>query len=96
MRMLVSFFLALSFWVGLPAPGPAADGPVKRLLYVTSRDGAGGKGGKGIYVYDIDRGHKLVKFIDMPRLGGTRGACTRPPPTGCGSLTATTRSSAWT
>ncbi len=47
---------------------------VQRLLYVTSRDGAGGHGGKGIYIYDIDHGHKLVKFIEMPELGGTRGA----------------------
>jgi DNA-binding beta-propeller fold protein YncE len=46
-----------------------------RYLYVSSRDGAGGKGGKGIYVYDIDKGHKLVKFIAMPELGGTRGMC---------------------
>jgi YVTN family beta-propeller protein len=51
-----------------------ADDSVRRLLYVSSRDGAGGRGGKGIYVYDIDHGHKLVKFIDMPELGGTRGA----------------------
>lgn len=55
------------------APLTAEDG-VRRLLYVTSPDGAGGRGGKGIYVYDLDDGHKLVKFIAMPELGGTRGA----------------------
>ncbi len=47
----------------------------RHLLYVTSRDGAGGRGEKGIYVYDIDNGHKLDKFIKLPQLGGTRGAC---------------------
>lgn len=51
-----------------------AEEEVRRLLYVSSRDGAGGRGGKGIYVYDIDNGHRLVKFIEMPKLGGTRGA----------------------
>jgi 6-phosphogluconolactonase (cycloisomerase 2 family) len=47
----------------------------RRYLYVSSRDGAGGKGDKGIYVYDIDNDHKLVKFISIPQLGGTRGFC---------------------
>ncbi|GIW82219.1 MAG: hypothetical protein KatS3mg105_4026 [Gemmatales bacterium] len=51
-----------------------ADEGVHRYLYVSSRDGAGGFGDKGIYVYDIDAGHKLVKFISLPQLGGTRGA----------------------
>src|SRR4051794_36958423 len=75
MRIFTLLLLAASFLVVLRAPAPAADTQVKRLLYVTSRDGAGGKGDKGIYVYDIDNGHKLVKFIAMPQLGGTRGAC---------------------
>ncbi len=52
-----------------------AEDELKHLLYVTSRDGAGGKGGKGIYVYDMDNDHKLVRFIEMPQLGGTRGSC---------------------
>jgi hypothetical protein len=73
MRILALLAVVLSLCPGSPAP--AADAPLKRLLYVTSRDGAGGKGEKGIYVYDIDNGHKLVKFIALPELGGTRGAC---------------------
>jgi DNA-binding beta-propeller fold protein YncE len=72
MRYLL--FLIASLVIFFPAA--RADEPkVKRLLYVTSRDGAGGKGDKGIYVYDVDDGHKLVRFIEMPKLGGTRGAC---------------------
>lgn len=55
--------------------GVAAADDVRHLLYVTSRDGAGGRGAKGIYVYDIDRDHQLVRFIELPKLGGTRGAC---------------------
>ena len=73
MRILTPFVIALSFIAGSSTPASAADTSLKRLLYVTSRDGAGGKGDKGIYVYDIDNGHKLVKFIPMPQLGGTRG-----------------------
>ncbi|HEX3315863.1 MAG TPA: hypothetical protein VHR72_13265, partial [Gemmataceae bacterium] len=46
-----------------------------RQLWVSSRDGAGGKGKPGIYIYDIDNGHKLVKFHAMPELAGTRGMC---------------------
>ena len=48
---------------------------LERYLYVSSRDGAGGQGEKGIYVYDVDDGHKLVKFIPLPKIGGTRGMC---------------------
>lgn len=75
MRKLMLLILVLPLSIGTLASGSAVDRPVKRLLYVTSRDGAGGKGDKGIYVYDIDNNHKLVKFIEMPQLGGTRGAC---------------------
>ncbi len=75
MRKLTWSFVALALGLFLAMPMSAADNGVKRLLYVTSRDGAGGKGDKGIYVYDIDNGHKLVKFISMPQLAGTRGAC---------------------
>ncbi len=48
---------------------------VKRLLYVTAPDGAMASSGckPGIYVYDIDDGHKLVKHISIPDMGGTRG-----------------------
>ncbi len=48
---------------------------LRRLVYVTSLDGAGGQGAPGIYVYDIDQAHELVRFVPMPNLGGTRGAC---------------------
>jgi len=48
--------------------------PVQRLLYVTAPDGAMKASGKpGIYVYDIDDGHKLLRHISIPNLGGTRG-----------------------
>jgi DNA-binding beta-propeller fold protein YncE len=67
--------LALLVVVGCFSPFAAAEEQLSRLVYVTSRDGAGGRGDKGIYVYDIDNGHKLVRFIEMPQLGGTRGAC---------------------
>jgi DNA-binding beta-propeller fold protein YncE len=72
MRILTSFLVAGLLGIGFVA---AAEDTPKRLLYVTSRDGAGGKGDKGIYFYDVDRGHKLVKFIPMAQLGGTRGVC---------------------
>jgi DNA-binding beta-propeller fold protein YncE len=75
MCRLTRIILVLSLWIGLIVPATAAENPVQRLLYVTSRDGAGGKGDKGIYIYDIDNGHKLVKFLALPQLGGTRGAC---------------------
>ena len=58
------------------AVGNAEDAAVKRLLYVTSPDGAGGSRNRpGIYVFDIDDGHKLVKYIPLPKMGGTRGCC---------------------
>ena len=71
--MRLSAIVVLSVALGSLATTGAAETPLKRLLYVTSRDGAGGKGDKGIYIYDIDNGHKLVKFIPLPQLGGTRG-----------------------
>ncbi len=66
--VLAALTLELSY------PAVAGEEDVRQLLYVTSRDGAGGRGDKGIYVYDIDHGHRLVKFISLPSLGGTRGA----------------------
>ena len=70
-RILTIAALALS------CLSPVAFGQEKlsRHLYVSSRDGAGGKGKPGIYIYDIDNGHKLVKFHAMPELAGTRGMC---------------------
>lgn len=65
---------AFLVFVFLVVSSAAAEDSLRRLLYVTSRDGAGGYGGKGIYVYDIDNHHQLIKFIAMPDLGGTRGA----------------------
>ena len=54
----------------------AAEEDVKRLLYVTSPDGAGGsRNPPGLYVYDIDDDHKLVKHVSIPDMGGTRGCC---------------------
>lgn len=75
MRALKLVVAILSLLALALTPSFSADTPVKRFLYVSSRDGAGGKGDKGIYVYDIDNGHKLVKFIALPQLGGTRGFC---------------------
>lgn len=73
-QTLCSLGLLLLLLAASPFAASAEEG-VRRLLYVTSRDGAGGRGDKGIYIYDIDNGHKLVKFIELPKLGGTRGAC---------------------
>jgi DNA-binding beta-propeller fold protein YncE len=70
------FLLAL---VGTAHPSAAGEptsgrGDVNRLLYVTAPDGAMRHSAKpGIYVYDIDDGHKLVRFISIPDMGGTRG-----------------------
>jgi DNA-binding beta-propeller fold protein YncE len=51
----------------------------QRLLYATVPDGAMKSPGKpGIYVYDIDDGHKLVKHISIPDMGGTRGVVVSP------------------
>ena len=56
--------------------GQAAEQGERHLLYVTVPDFAGGTRHKpGIYVYDIDDGHKLVKRIDIPGMGPTRGSC---------------------
>ena len=60
--------------LGASSPRAAADEPLQRLLYVISPDAAGGRGGKGIYVFDVDNGHKLVRKIDLP-LKGLRGVC---------------------
>ncbi|MDP7289520.1 MAG: hypothetical protein QGH94_16175, partial [Phycisphaerae bacterium] len=72
---LIAMAVIFSF---VPLTGLAADAAaekgVKRLLYVTAPDGAMRNRAKpGIYVYDIDDGHKLVKHISIPDMGGTRG-----------------------
>jgi hypothetical protein len=59
---------------GIPFPTAATQEPIRRLLYLVSPDGAGGQGGRGFYVFDLDYGHKLVRKIDLP-LKGTRGVC---------------------
>ncbi len=71
MRQLLGFLIVIACLNQLAV----AQDKLTRLVYVTSLDGAGGTGEKGIYVYDIDNNHKLVRFIEMPQLGGTRGAC---------------------
>ena len=69
-------FVLLACLLGMFASTLAlADDSLKRYVYVTSLDGAGGRGDKGIYIYDIDNGHKLARFIPLPTLGGTRGSC---------------------
>lgn len=70
------FGLVLGALALLGTSFPTADSqePVRRLLYVVSPDGAGGRGGRGIYVFDMDTGHKFVRKIDLP-LKGTRGVC---------------------
>jgi DNA-binding beta-propeller fold protein YncE len=52
----------------------SGEGAVKRLLYVTAPDGAMRQTAEpGIYVYDIDQGHRLARHISIPDMGGTRG-----------------------
>jgi DNA-binding beta-propeller fold protein YncE len=63
--------------LGTPSLLPAAPAE-QHLLYVTVPDGAGGSKGRGIYIFDIENGHKLVRQIDIPDIGGTRGVCASP------------------
>jgi YVTN family beta-propeller protein len=76
--MLVGVGLTLSALVlallGTSWPAAASQEPVRRLLYLVSPDAAGGQGSRGIYVFDLDAGHKLVRKIDLP-LKGARGVC---------------------
>jgi len=69
--------IAIAVIVSLaPAPGLSAETEkgVKRLLYVTAPDGAMRARAKpGIYIYDIDDGHKFVRHFSIPDMGGTRG-----------------------
>lgn len=64
--------------LGGEAFATAAEDGARRLLYVTVPDGAGGSKGHGIYIFDIDDGHKFVRKIDVPDMGGTRGVCASP------------------
>jgi len=59
------------------SPETSAAKKIQRLLYVTVPDGAaaGITRGQGILIYDIDNGHKLLRQIDIPDIGGTRGVC---------------------
>src|SRR5262245_43168652 len=76
--MLVRVGLALYALVlallGTSWPTAASQEPVRRLLYLVSPDAAGGQGGRGVHVFDLDDGHKLVRKIDRP-LKGARGVC---------------------
>ena len=68
-RMVIAAIVSLA-----PITGLAADKGVKRLLYVAAPDGAMRSPAKpGVYVYDIDDGHKLVKHISIPEMGGALG-----------------------
>lgn len=62
------------------SPGAIQEAPLRRYLYMTSPDAAqrphGGGGRTGIYVFDIDDGHRFVRFIDVPQfVDGLRGFC---------------------
>src|SRR3954469_19890106 len=49
---------------------------LKRYLYLSTPDGAQpGGSGRGILVFDIDNGHRLVRRIDVPFKEGLRGFC---------------------
>jgi len=75
-RQRLVWGLAGLILLGAVAPTWSGEPGVKRLLYVTAPDGAGGtRNPPGLYVYDIDDGHKLLKHIPIPDMGGTRGCC---------------------
>src|SRR5581483_2152636 len=59
MRLGPFLFTLVLALLGISLPTAASQGPVRRLLYLVSPDAAGGQGGRGIYVFDIDDGHKL-------------------------------------
>ncbi len=76
--------VATGAWLGrLPAVARSAsadeDG-VRRYLYMSSPDAAQRSHGDGIYVFDIDDGHRFVKFVEVPQFkGGLRGFCSSLP-----------------
>ena len=54
----------------------AADRALKRYLYLSTPDAAqGASSDKGIFVFDIDDGHRLVRRIEIPFKEGLRGLC---------------------
>ena len=53
MNHRIGSWLVLFILLGIPSFAAAAESEVRKLLYVTSRDGAGGRGDNGIYIYDI-------------------------------------------
>jgi DNA-binding beta-propeller fold protein YncE len=55
---------------GAVARRVAAAGPVQRRLYITNAS--------GISVYDIDRGHTLLRRIDVPDSGDYKGIAASP------------------
>src|SRR5438046_2197750 len=60
----------------LIAPSLSAANGLKRYLYVSSPDAAQeGRTDKGIFVFDIDNGHRFVRRIDIPFKEGLRGFC---------------------
>lgn len=65
MRRIV---LTFSCILGLAVTGWAEAPGVQRLLYLSMPDGAQkqGRGKAGIYIFDIDDGHRFVRRIDMP------------------------------
>jgi hypothetical protein len=67
-------FLILAFHL-LPSLCAAESG-LKRYLYLSTPDGAQeGGSGKGILVFDIDNGHRLVRRIPIEFKEGLRGFC---------------------
>jgi DNA-binding beta-propeller fold protein YncE len=62
--------LAGCAWLALSSAGPANAAGVERRLYVTDKT--------GISVYDIDRGHALVRKIAIPDSGDYPGIAASP------------------
>src|SRR5881397_1158377 len=67
-HLLLLFLLALS---------AQADSSLKRYLYISTPDAAQTvpDAPKGIFVFDIDDGHRFVRRIDIPFKEGLRGFC---------------------
>src|SRR5215203_4910617 len=72
MQSLIAFLLLL-----LAAAASGAEATLKRYLYLSLPDGAQEQGGsgKGILVFDVDKGHQFVRRIDVPFKEGLRGFC---------------------